>query len=632
MLERLREGSQGVVAKSILIVIILSFALAGVSGYLGTTSENAAVTVNGEAISQQSVEQAYQNERARLQQQYGEQFDLIASSPNFAQQVRFQATQTLITERLIAQAVAEMGLRVGDEQVKEAIRNTPDFQVDGKFDNNLYLSLLRNNNLSPSQFSENFKTDLVRIQLLETLVGSEFVLPSEVDQASQLQGQKRVARILNIKSDDFLATEEVTPEEVEAFYADNSELYQDEEQVNVEYVLLDSASLTSEVTVSDADIQAYYEQHEGEYQRQERRKVAHIFIQGDSAASKEKAEAILAEVKAGADFAELAKTKSEDVYSAKNNGELDWFERGVMDPAFDKSAFTLTSADPVSDIVKSEFGFHIIKLIEAQETETLPLSEVKSQIEVALKAEKTKELYDNLYQRLSEVAFESPDSLEEASAEVAVDIQTSGLFSVNDAPEALNDSKVLNQVFDENFRSEGLNSEVIELSDAQAIVVHIKDHKDAATKPLAEVSEQITLQLEEQKSAEAAKQFVDSLMAKLAAGESIDSELAEKGISFTSPLTLARYSRDYDTQVIQRLFQLAKPEADKVTRDYVVTAQNDFALIELSEVIELDVSTANEQTKTQLTTMLERSTSEATYQALVTNLLANADIEYNVGN
>ncbi|WP_025565234.1 SurA N-terminal domain-containing protein [Psychromonas sp. SP041] len=632
MLERMREGSQGVVAKSILIVIILSFALAGVSGYLGTTSENAAVTVNGEAISQQSVEQAYQNERARLQQQYGEQFDLIASSPNFAQQVRSQATQTLVTERLIAQAVAEMGLRVGDEQVKEAIRNMPEFQVDGKFDNNLYLSLLRNNNLSPSQFSENFKTDLVRIQLLETLVGSEFVLPSEVDQASQLQGQKRVARILNIKSDNFLTSEAVTPEEVETFYADNSDLYQDEEQVNIEYVLLDAASLTSEVTVSDADIQAYYEQHEGDYQRQERRKVAHIFIEGDSSASKEKAEAILAEVKAGADFAELAKTKSEDVYSAKNDGELDWFERGVMDPAFDKSAFTLTSADPVSDIVKSEFGFHIIKLIEAQETETLPLSEVKSQIEVALKAEKTKELYDNLYQRLSEVAFESPDSLEEASAEVAVDIKTSGLFSVNDAPDVLNDSKILNQVFDENFRSEGLNSEIIELDDTQAIVVHIKDHKEAATKPLADVSEQITLQLEEQKSAAAAKLFVESLMAKLDAGESIDSELTDKGISFTSPLTLARYSRDYDTQVIQRLFQLAKPDTDKVARDYVGTAQGDFALIELSKVIELDTSTASEQTKTQLTTMLERSTSEAIYQALVTNLLENADIEYTVGN
>lgn len=628
MLERMREGSQGVVAKSILVVIILSFALAGVSSYLGSTSVDAAVTVNGEAISQQSVEQAYQNERSRLQQQYGEQFDLIASNPNFTQQVRAQATQTLVTERLIAQAVAEMGLRVSDEQVKQAIRDMPEFQVDGKFNNNLYLSLLRNNNLSPSQFSANFKTDLVRIQLLQTLVGSEFVLPSEVSQISQLQSQQRVARILNIKSDDFSDDGQVTPEEIKAFYTDNNSLFQNPEQVNVEYILLDSAKLTSEVAINDADIQAYYDQHQSDYQRVERRKVAHIFIKGDSAESKEKAQAILTEVKEGGDFAELAKTKSEDVFSAKNNGELDWFERGVMDPTFDESAFELTKESPVSEVVKSEFGFHIIKLLELEDAEILPLTDVKSKIEVALKAEKTKEMYDGLYQRLSEVAFESPDSLEDASAEVGVDIKTTGLFSADNAPRLLSERNVLSQVFDENFRSEGLNSEVIELNDTQAIVVRVKAYNEAAAKPIDEVTEQIQLQLQEQKAAEAAKQFVVALMAKLEAGESIDAELVSKNLAFTKPLTLARYSRDYDSELIQRLFQLPKPAVDKVSRDYVVTAQADYAIIELSAVVEAADTASNEQTKQQLTSMLERSTSEATYQALVTYLLKNADITY----
>ena len=628
MLDKMREGSQGIVAKSILVVIILSFALAGVSSYLGTTSESAVVTVNGEAISQQSVEQAYQNERARLQQQYGEQFDLIASTPGFTQQIRAQATQTLITERLIAQAVTEMGLRVGDDQVKESIRNMPEFQVDGKFDNNLYLSLLRNNNLAPAQFSANFKTDLVRLQLLESLVGSEFVLPLEVEQAYQLQGQQRVARILNIKSADFMTTDSVSEDEINTYYADNSEQFQNPEQVDVEYILLDAATLAPEVNLNEKDIETYYEQHADQYQRVERRKVAHILVQGDSEEAKNKAQAILDELKAGADFAELAKTKSDDVFSGKNNGELDWFERGVMDPAFDKSAFSLTTDAPLSDVVKSEFGFHIIKLIEAQEKATLPLDEVKSKIEIALKNDKMKEMYDNLYQRLSEVAFESPDNLEEASAEVGVAIQTTGFFSADNAPSSVDNRNVLNQVFSEDFRAEGLNSEIIELNDSQAIVVRVKAHKDAATKPLADVSEQITLQLEEQKAAAAAQQFVESLMTKLNAGESIAAELADKGIAFTAPLTLARYSRDYDAQVIQRLFQLAKPEAENVTRDYVVTAQGDFAVIELSDVVDVDNAEANEQTKTQLSTMLERSTSEATYQALVTYLLDNADISY----
>jgi len=630
MLERMREGSQGIAAKAILVVIILSFALAGVSGYLGSTTEDAAVTVNGEAITQNSVEQAYQNERARLQQQYGEQFDLLASNPNFTQQVRAQATQTLVTERLIQQAVDEMGLRIGDEQVKEAIRNMPEFQSDGKFNNDLYLSVLRNNSLTPSQFIENFKRDLVRIQLLQTLVGSEFVLPSEVAQVGQLQEQQRIARILNVKVGEFDATGSVTSEEIDAFYAENKQLFQTPEEVSVEYILLDGADLSSEITLDSNDVETYYENNLSEYQRAERRKVAHIFIQGDSDEAKSKAQAILSEVKAGADFAELAKLKSEDAYSARNDGELDWFERGVMDPAFDDSSFQLTLENPISDVVKSEFGFHVIKLVEVQESKTLPLSEVKEQVENTLKQDKVRVLYDDLYQRLSEVSFESPDNLEEASAEVGLDIQTTPLFSTDSVPAGLDNQLVLSKVFNRDFREEGLNSEIIELNDFQSIVVRVKEYKQASTKPVSEVSKQITQQLEEQNSATAAKDFVESLVTKLNAGESIDSELAEKGIAFSEPLTLARYSRDHDNEVIHRLFQLTKPSAGEVTRDYVATAQGDYAVIELSDVIE--DKEINNETATQLTTMLQRSVSEATYQALITHLLNNADIVYTGAN
>lgn len=630
MLERMREGSQGIVAKSILVVIILSFALAGVSSYLGTSSVNAVVTVNGEEISQQSVEQAYQNERVRLQQQYGEQFDLIASNPNFAQQVRSQATQTLVTERLIAQAVKDMGLRVGDEQVKNAIRRMPEFQVDGKFNNDRYLSLLRNNSLTPAIFSANFKRDLVRMQLLEALVGSEFVLPFEVEQVNQLQGQKRIAKILTVKSDNFNYAESVSEDEIKTYYANNTAFFQEPEQVSVEYILLDSAQLLPLVQATDKDIQSYYEQHKAEYQRAERRKVAHIFIQGDSVEAQNKAEAILADITAGADFAELAKTQSEDVYSAKSEGELDWFERGVMDPAFDESAFLLTKEAPVSAVVKSEFGFHIIKLIDVQESKTLPLSDVKSQVEIALQQEKVKETYDDLYQRLSEVAFESPDSLEEAAAVTELNVQTTDMFSANSAPSILSDRAILNLVFNENFRSDGLNSEIIELNDSQAIVVRVHEHKMAETKPLVDVSEQITLQLEDQKAAKAAKVFVESLMTQLASGESVESELVAKNIAFSSALTLARYSRDYDSKVIQKLFQLAKPEAGKVTRGYVVTTQGDYAVIELSDVIALDPSVENKEITVQLTTMLDRGVADATYQALVTYLLSEADISYTI--
>ena len=628
MLERMREGSQGVVAKSILVVIILSFALAGVSGYLGTTSENAVVTINGEAITQQSVDQAYQNERANLQQQYGEQFDLIASNPNFVQQIRAQATQTLITERLIAQTVEEMGLRVGDEQVKDAIRNMPEFQVDGQFDNDLYLSLLRNNNLSPSQFSTNFKRDLVRIQLLQSLVGSEFVLPLEIEQASRLQGQERVARILNIRSDDFAKDATVSNDEINAFYTENNQLFQNPEQVSVDYILLDAEGLANDIIINDQDIQNYYEQHESDYQSEERRKVAHIMVQGTDSEAKKKAQELLAELNAGADFAQLAKTKSEDAFSAENNGELDWLERGVMDPTFDEAAFALTSAAPISSVVESAFGFHIIKLLDVEEQKITSLANVKDEVETTLRNERIRDAYDDLYQRLSEVAFESPDNLDEASAEVGIKVISTDFFSADEAPSVLGNRLVLNQVFDQTFLNEGLNSEMIELSDLKSIVVHVKDYNAEATKPLADVFEQIQQQLEEQKSAVAAREFVESLIEKLNSGESVNAELSNKKVAFTSNITVERYSRDHDAQVIQRLFQLPKPKNNEIVRDYVVTAQGDFAVIELSKVIELDTSKVDDAAKTQLSTTLERSISEESYQALVAYLLSTADITY----
>lgn len=628
MLDKMREGSQGPVAKTILVVIILSFALAGVGSYLGGSNVAVAVLVNDQEISQSNVEQAYQNERARLQEQYGEQFDLLASNPNFAQQVRAQATQGLISEALIAQAIDEMGLRVGDEQIKTEIRGMAEFQLDGKFNNEQYLAMLRRANYTPAQFSLSLKSDLARRQLLQMLVGSEFVLPTEVDIANSLQAQQRVAKVLTVTANDFNNADSVTDEEINAYYQENSQLFQSAEQVSVNYVLLDGTSLSDQVTVTDAEIEAYYDTHQSEYQRAERRKVAHILVQGVNEEAKLKAQAILTELNNGADFATLATEKSDDTYSAKNNGELDWFESGVMDPAFDKASFALTKDAPVSELVESAFGYHVIKLIDIESNEALPLDEVKGRAQLALQNEKTNELYYELHQSLSEVAFESPDNLEEAAGAVSTKVETSAFFSADNAPQVLENSVVLKTVFDQNFREEGMNSELIELSDNQAIVVRVNDYQEAAVKPLSEVTAQIKDQLTVQKSQQLANEYIDTLMAKLENNESIEAQLAEKNLSFSADLTFARYSREYDYQVIQALFKLAKPAEGEITRQSVTASTGDFAIIELSEIIETNAD--DNEAKAQIENMLVRSTSDETYQALVAQLIANADIKYPV--
>jgi len=627
MLDKMREGSQGIAAKVILVVIILSFALAGIGGYLGGSNSYVAVLVNDQEISQQSVEQAYQNERSRLQQQYGEQFEVLASNPNFAQQVRAQATQGLISDALIAQAIDEMGLRVGDEQIKNEIRGMAEFQVDGKFNNEQYLAMLRRASYTPAQFSQSLKSDLARRQLLQMLVGSEFVLPSEVDVASKLQAQQRIAKVLTVSTTDFENGESVTDAEISEYYQNNSQLFKAPEQVSVNYVLLDGSHLVDQVTITDTEVEAYYDMHQSEYQRAERRKVAHILVQGVTDEAQKKAQAILVELNNGADFATLATDKSDDTYSAKNNGELDWFEAGVMDPAFDKASFELTDASPVSEVVESQFGYHIIKLVAIEANETLPLADVTTRVKQALQKEKTNELYYELHQTLSEVAFESPDNLEEAAGSISVEVQHSELFSADNAPQVLDNNTVLQTLFDQNFREEGMNSELIELSENQAIVVRVNDYKEAAVKPLADVTAQIKHQLSVQKAQQLAQEFVQTVIVKLDNNESIEAELAAKNLAFSTDLTFARYSREYDYQVIQELFKLAKPVNGEVTRHWVTASTGDFAIIELSKIIE---SAENNEAKAQIENMLARSTSDETYQALVAQLISTADIKYPV--
>jgi peptidyl-prolyl cis-trans isomerase D len=628
MLDKMREGAKGATAKIVIVVIILSFTLAGVGGYLGGSDISVAVSVNGEEISKATVEQSYQNERARLEQQYGEQFELLASTPNFDQKIRQQAMQTVISERLLTQAINDMGLRIGDEQVKQEIREMSEFQVDGDFNNEQYLSLLRRASYTPAQFSQSIKQDLARRQLLTMVLGSEFSLPMEVDQVNRLQAQKRVARVLTVKASDFANKDPISEQEISTYYENNSQFFQTAEQVSVDYVVLDGSLLADQVTVSSEELEKYYDMHASDYQRSEKRKVAHILLLGDNSPAKEKAQAILSELEKGADFAQLAAQKSEDSYSAENNGELDWFERGVMDPAFDDAAFQLTQEAPLSGIVKSQFGYHIIKLVDIQESKTLPLSEVTTQVENAAKQEKMSNLYYELHQSLSEAAFERPDNLDKAARVIGGDIQHTELFSAEEAPEPLANNAVLNIVFDSAFREDRMNSDLIELSENKVIVVHINRYQAAALQPLADVSEQIIAQLQAEKAHKNTEEFVKSLMLKLKDQESIETILTEKKLAFSDPLTFTRNDSELDYRVMQAVFKLAKPAAQKPTYDWVTTSTDDYALIELTSVHELAPELKNGDEIQKIEKRLQRLFSESTYQALSMTLMANAEIKY----
>ncbi|MFO6422342.1 peptidylprolyl isomerase [Motilimonas sp. KMU-193] len=629
MLDKFREGAQGPAAKIILGVVILSFALAGVGGYLGSSTEEPAAVVNGEDISRQELETAYQQERSRVEQQYGESFAAIAADPSFAQQLRSNALQKLVSERLTDQAIDELGLRVSDEQIKNSIRSMPEFQRDGKFDNDTYLAVLRQSGIQAEQFPEMLRQDMTRRQLLQAYLSSEISLPSEALQIYRLQAQQREVRQLNIAVTPFLDKVSVSEQELDEYYQENKDAFQHPEQVNLEYVLLDKAALSEGITLEEGAVAAYYEANQANYKAPEKRRVAHILVDINQDDAEQAAQDLLAKVQAGDDFAELAKNFSSDTFSGENGGELDWFEQGVMDPDFEAAAFALEQVGDTSEVVKSEFGYHIIKLLEVEADAAAPLADVEDKIAATLKHDQAMEVFYDKLQKLSETAFEVPDSLTEAADAAGLKVQQTGLFSRATAEGEFAEQVVLAQAFSESLREEQLNSEVIELTPEKVMVIRVTDYKPQQVKTLDEVKPELELRLQREKALTAANDYADALMAKLAQGVDVTAELEEAQLSFTELTTVSRMDPGASPEVARTVFTLAKPKENEIVRSKVTLMNGDVSIVELHKVIEVAADTVPSDTETsQLSQFIQNTQADTSYQALLKLLQARAEISY----
>ena len=619
MLEKIRDGSQGVIAKGILVLVILSFAFAGVSSYLGSTSDVPAAEVNGDKITKAELEQAYQSERARMEQQLGEMFAALSADERYLESIKQSVLERLVADKLIDQAAAAMGLRVSDEQIIAAIKSEPAFQTDGKFDNDRYQAILRQLGYQPQTFRSMMRVDMTRRQLTAALVGTEFVLPGEAKQLAELQGQTRDIRYLVVDSAPYLANASVTDEQVKNYYDANQGQFMSPEKVSLEYVELNAADFAKDSKVTEEEAQAYYDEHKTQYVSNEKRLAAHILIGpgSDEAAAKAKAEDLAKQLDNGADFAELAKANSEDTLSAEQGGKLDWFEPGVMDPSFDAALFALQKGQH-SAVVKTDFGFHIIKLLDVQPGTTVPFADVKTKIIAQLQEKKAVDQFYSLQSKLADTSYEVPDTLAETAKVVGVEIKTTPLFSRDDVPAALNKPDVVKAAFSDSVMRQGLNSEVIELEPNHVVVIRMKEHHDAGTMPLAEVKADIAERLKQDQANAAARAKAEELMAQVKAGAA--------DVSLIAKAKLGRGAQDLDAAIVTKTFQMPTPSAAPVV-DTVALA-NGYAVIALHKVNAAE--SVSDELVNALKQRLNAQYSEADYRGLIESLKANAKIHYPV--
>ncbi|MFQ2854608.1 peptidylprolyl isomerase [Aeromonas caviae] len=627
MLDKLREGAQGKVAKVILGLIILSFALAGVGSYLNGPARTAPATVNGNDISAPALENAYRNERARMESQMGEAFNQLAANPDYMKQFRRGVLDRLIDQALIDDKARSLGLRVSDEQIKQAIVAMPEFAENGKFSNDRYLQLIRRAGMTPEMFRDSLRQDMVRQQLMGAVLGSEFALKGEAEQLDRLYNQTRDLRLIRLAASAYVDGIEVSDAEVEQFYKANSARFMNDETVKVDYLLLDAANLGKNIKVTEQDAQDYYDQHQDLFQRPERRQVAHILIPfgKDEKAAEQKAEAVLAKAKAGDDFAALAKADSSDTFSAKKGGELDWFEKGVMDPAFEKAAFALAKAGDLSAVVKSPFGFHIIKLLAVEPAKTKPFVDVMSDTIARLQSEKAKEQFFAEQQKMADSSFENPDSLDLTAEAMGLQVQSTGYFSKADAPAPLNDPKVLSVAFSEQLRDDNTNSDVIELADGKALVLHIMGHQPKAAKPLAEVKEQVITAIKHDKASEVARGKAQGLLDKLKAGENVQADLTALGLKVDTHTGVSRFAQEMDQNLVTQVFRMPHPTDGKPSVELVTEANGDRVVVALDKV---NVIKEPSQMVSLLQGQLGQGKAQADYKSLIDELRKAAKIEY----
>jgi peptidyl-prolyl cis-trans isomerase D len=627
MLDKLREGAQGKVAKVILGLIILSFALAGVGSYLNGPARTAPATVNGNEISSAALENAYRNERARMESQMGESFSQLAANPAYMKQFRRGVLDRLIDQALFDSKARELGLRVSDEHIKQAILAMPEFAEDGKFNNDRYLQLIRRAGMTPEMFRDSLRQDMVRQQLMGALLGSEFALKGEAEQLDRLYNQTRDLRLVRLAAAAYLGDVQASDEEVEQYYKTNSARFMNDEKVKVDYLLLDAATLGKDIQVTEQDAQDYYDQHQDLFQRAERRRVAHILIPfgKDENAAEQKADALLTQAQGGDDFAALAKANSSDTFSAKKGGELDWFEKGVMDPSFEKAAFALNKAGDLSTVVKSPFGFHVIKLLGVEAAQTKPFADVKADTISRLQADKAKELFFAEQQKMADSSFENPDSLDFTADTMGMKVQSSDYFTQATAPAPLNDPKVLSVAFSEQLRDDNTNSDVIELADGKALVMHITGHQPRAAKPLAEIKEQVIAAIKHDKASEVARGKAQVLLDKLKAGENILADLTALGLKVETHSGVVRFTQDMDQNLLAQAFRMPHPQDGKPSVELVTEANGDRVVVALDKV---NVTKEPSEMVSLLQGQLGQGRAQASYQSLIEELRKAAKIEY----
>ncbi|WP_236189239.1 SurA N-terminal domain-containing protein [Pseudomonas pharyngis] len=621
MLQNIRDNSQGWIAKTIIGVIVALMALTGFDAiFQATTHKNEAAKVNGEEISQNELSQAVDMQRRQLMQQLGKDFDASLLDEKM---LRESALKGLIDRKLLLQGAEQSKFAFSEAALDQVILQTPEFQVDGKFSSDRFDQVIRQLGYSRMQFRQMLAQEMLIGQLRAGVAGSGFVTDAQVLAFARLEKQTRDFATLNIKADP--STVKLTDDEVKAYYDEHAKEFMTPDQVVIDYLELKKASFFDQVAVKDEDLQAAYQKEIANLSEQ--RRAAHILIEVNDKTTEAQAKAKIEEVQArlakGEKFEALAKEFSQDPGSANNGGDLGYAGPGVYDPAFEKALYSLNK-DQVSEPVRTDFGFHLIKLLGVEAPEVPTLASLKDKLTRELKTQQVEQRFVEATKQLEDSSFEASD-LAQPAQDLKLTVHTSKPFGREGGEGVAANRAVVTAAFSTEVLEEGANSTAIELDPETVIVLRAKEHLKPTQLPLESVATAIRTQLTKEHASAAAKTKAEQLIASLRDGKT-PLDKAVDGQSWKVTEAANRAQEGVDPAVLQALFRMPKPAAkDKPTFTSVTLADGSLTIVRLNGVNEAAAPTDEE--KAQYRRFLASRVGQQDFAAYRKQLEAEADIK-----
>lgn len=627
MLQKIRDNTQGTLAKVFLGFVIAVFGLFGLESIVGTLmTSSTTLKVNGVEISTAEIDALTNSKAQEFFAQLGDDADLS----NFDESLfRESAIDELIQRELLLQSALRSNMIISSVSLDREIAQTPDFQIDGVFNAERANLLLRNAGYSPASYRAAQTREKMINQILAAYSATGFATPADMQRLAALSHQKRSFRYLTLGLEGQTEGIEISDAEIQAWYDEHQDDFMLEEQVTIEYLELNRNDMMAEVEITEEELQQRYTEEQAAFQAQTERHAAHILFAATTEEEYEAAAAEAASVKAridnGEDFEALAAEFSDDTGSAEAGGDVGYTTGSNFVEPFEEALRSL-EVGAVSEPVRTEFGYHLIKLLDQSETEVETFEQRRGVLENDLRAQKAADLFIARSEELSNLAFEAVDLQEPAEA-MNLTIQRSEPFGRSGGTGITALSGVINAAFSSEVLEEMLNSDLIALDDSRSVVLRVVDHQLPQLRPLDEVRGEITVILQRERAEEQVRAIGETIVSSMQSGANIDGLLAAQNTTWTQVDAIERNVVGANAEITDKVFTMPRPEEGATVVQGHTLSDGSYIVVELQNVTDGTAADFRENEEGNLRNFVSQQMAVNDFSGFMGSLEARADIE-----